>query len=153
MNLQETLKARGDLSIIVTDSSGAIKQAVRIPNLVVTAGKNYIASRMAANTTTIMSHMSIGAGVAAPDAANQALGTELGREALTSFTAAANVVTATATFPPGSGTGAITEAGIFNTATGGDGSLTKAMLCRTTFPVVNKQAGDTIAITWNITIS
>jgi hypothetical protein len=27
------------------------------------------------------------------------------------------------------------------------------MLCRTTFPVVNKAAGDSIAVTWVVTIS
>jgi hypothetical protein len=47
----------------------------------------------------------------------------------------------------GVGTGAISEAGIFNASSGG------TMLCRTVFPVVNKQASDTIAITWTITIS
>ena len=44
-------------------------------------------------------------------------------------------------------TGAITEAGIFNALTAG------TMLCRTTFPVVNKAAGDSIVITWVVTIS
>jgi len=27
------------------------------------------------------------------------------------------------------------------------------MLCRTTFPVVNKAAGDSIAVTWTVTVS
>jgi hypothetical protein len=27
------------------------------------------------------------------------------------------------------------------------------MLCRTVFPVVNKQAGDTLQITWTVTLS
>jgi hypothetical protein len=58
-----------------------------------------------------------------------------------------NAITYTATFPAGTGTGAITEAGIFNASTAG------TMLCRTTFPVVNKQAGDTIAVTWVVTVS
>jgi len=66
---------------------------------------------------------------------------------LTAFTASTNTVTATATFPAGTGTGAITEAGILNAASAG------TLLCRTTFPVVNKAAGDSIAITWVVTVS
>ena len=153
MNIIENLKMKGELAIVVRDSQGQIKQTLHVPNLVVTVGKNYIASRMASGTTTVMSHMSIGTGTATPVVGDQALGTEAGRVGLSSFTASANQVTATATFPAGTGTGAITEAGIFNTSTGGDGTLSKALLCRTTFPVVNKAAGDSIAITWVITVS
>ena len=47
----------------------------------------------------------------------------------------------------GPGTGAITEAGLFDAASGGD------MLARTVFSVVNKGASDSITITWTITIS
>jgi hypothetical protein len=71
----------------------------------------------------------------------------LAREALTSFTASTNIVTAVASFIAGTGTGAVTEAGIFNAGVAG------TMLCHTTFPVVNKEAGDSIAITWAITVS
>ena len=45
------------------------------------------------------------------------------------------------------GTGAITEAGIFNASTGGD------MFARTKFAVVNKGAADSMTITWTITVS
>jgi hypothetical protein len=147
MNLQEDLKMRGELSIVVRDFEGKIKQSLHVPNLVVTNGKNYIASRMVGVASTVMSHMAIGTGTATPIVGNSTLGTEAGRVTLSSFTATANAVTATATFPAGTGTGAITEAGIFNASTSG------AMLCRTTFPVVNKASGDSIAITWVITVS
>ena len=147
MNLQEDLKMRGELSIVVRDFEGKIKQSLHVPNLVVTNGKNYIASRMVGVASTVMSHMAIGTGTATPIVGNSTLGTEAGRVTLSSFTATANAVTATATFPAGTGTGAITEAGIFNASTSG------ALLCRTTFPVVNKASGDSIAITWVITVS
>jgi hypothetical protein len=94
-----------------------------------------------------MNHMAIGTGTATPIAGDSTLGTEAGRVGVSSFTASANAVTATATFPAGTGTGAITEAGIFNASSSG------AMLCRTTFPVVNKASGDSIAITWVVTVS
>ena len=149
MKIKDDLKISGELAIIVTDKSGHIKQSMKVPNLVVTTGKQYIASRMAGTATAVMSHMAIGSGTASANANNTALGNELGRAGspLFSFQASGNIITATATFVEGVGTGAISEAGIFNASSGG------TMLCRTVFPVVNKQASDTIAITWTITIS
>ena len=147
MNLQENLKAHGELTISVFDRSGNLKEAKKVPNLVVTVGKNYIASRMVGTASTVMSHMAIGTGTGTPIAGDTTLGTEAGRVALTAFTASTNTVTATATFPAGTGTGAITEAGILNGSSGG------TLMCRTTFPVVNKAAGDSIAITWVVTVS
>lgn len=148
MNLQENLKMKGELTIQVFDRQGNLKSAQKVPNLVVTAGKNYIASRMVGTSSTVMNGMAIGTGTGTPAAGDTTLNTEVDRQALTAFTASTNTVTATATFPAGSGTGAIREAGIFNNATSGG-----TMLCRTTFPEVNKQAGDSIAITWTVTVS
>ena len=149
MKIKDDLKISGELSIIVTDKNGHIKQSMKVPNLVVTTGKQYIASRMAGTAAAVMSRMAIGSGTAAANANNTALGNELGRAGspLFSLQTSGNTITATATFVEGVGTGAISEAGIFNAASGG------TMLCRTVFPVVNKQASDTIAITWTITIS
>lgn len=147
MNLEETMKLTGELSIVVRDAQGTIKQEMYVPNLVVTAGKVYIASRMAVNTTTPMSHMAIGTSSTTAVVGDTTLVVEAGRVTLTSFNPSSNTVTATATFPAGTATGSIQEAGIFNAASAG------TMLCRTVFPVVTKQAGDSIAITWVITVN
>lgn len=147
MNNQETLKATGELTIVVKNDSGEVKQTLQVPNMVVTTGKNFISSRMKDATATAMSHMAIGTGTVAPVIGNTTLGTEVGRSTLTSTTVTNNTIQYVATFAAGTGTGAITEAGIFNASSAG------TMLCRTTFPVVNKAAGDTIAITWTVTIS
>jgi hypothetical protein len=147
MDLQENLKATGKLLVEVISAEGVVKDSFETTNLVVTAGKNYIASRMVGTSSSIMSHMAIGTGTATPAVANTTLGTEAGRVSLSSGTASGNEVTYTATFPAGTGTGAITEAGVFNASSSG------TMLCRTTFPVVNKAAGDSIAITWVVTVS
>jgi hypothetical protein len=147
MDLNEFLKAKGELSIVVRGADGKVKDVRQVPNLVVSVGKTYIASRMVGTSATVMSNMAIGTGTTAPAAGDTTLGTEAGRVALASFTSSGATVTATATFPAGTGTGAITEAGIFNAGSAG------TMLCRTTFPVVNKAAGDSIAITWVVTVS
>jgi hypothetical protein len=146
-NIEDTLKATGKLTVVQTNSFGEVVKEFEVPNLVVTAGKNYIASRMKDATATAMTHMAIGTSTTTPAAANTTLGTETGRRTLSNTVVSTNTVTYTATFPAGVGSGAITEAGILNASTSG------TMLCRTTFPVVNKQAGDTIAITWVVTVS
>lgn len=145
------IKATGELQIVLKDANGNVKQDVTVPNLVVTIGKTVIASRLAglAGMISPMSHMAIGVSSANLVAANTALADEEARVALDSTSAANNVVTYSATFPAGTGTGAIVEAGIFNN----DGTPNGDMLCRTTFSVVNKDAADTLTINWNVTIN
>jgi hypothetical protein len=147
MNLIEGLKMKGELTIVVRDESGLVKNSIHVPNLVVTAGKNFIASRIVGTASPIMSHMAIGSSSTAADVANTALGAELGRVALTSGTAASGVVQYVASFPAGTGTGGVQEAGIFNASSGG------TMLCRTVFAVVNKGSDDSMTITWRVTVS
>jgi hypothetical protein len=152
MNLQkvtEELKATGLVKIVQTNASGEVVKEFNVPNLVVTAGKSHIAAKIAATTNSpaSMTHMAIGTGTSTPGASDTALGTQTGRVSLSGSVVSTNTITYTATFPAGTGDGAITEAGIFNASSGG------TMLCRTTFPVVTKASGDTIAITWVVTVS
>jgi hypothetical protein len=143
---KETLKVTGQVSVVITGKDGQVKDQREIKNLVVTVGKEFIAGRMV-GTPTAMSHMAIGSGTTAADVADTTLETELGRVELGSASASGAVVTYTATFPPGTGTGAVTEAGTLNASSGG------VMLCRTVFAVVNKGADDAMAITWAVTVS
>lgn len=145
--LHDTIKMTGDLKIVLTDENGQIKHEQEIKNLVVTTGKNFIASRMKDTTDTAMSHMAIGSGTTAAAVGDTALGTQLGRVSLTSTTVTTNNVAYVATFPAGTGTGAVTEAGLFNASSGG------TMLCRTVFSVINKGAADTLGITWTVTVN
>lgn len=147
MNTNEILKASGSLLVVVTGKDGQVKEQHEFKNLVVNVGKSFVASRMVGTAANIMSHMAIGESNTAAAAGDTALGSEAGRVALTSGTSASNVVTYTATFPAGTGTGAIVEAGIFNAASAG------TMLCRTVFAVVNKGADDAMSVTWTVTIS
>lgn len=147
MNTNEQLKASGSLRVVLFDKDGAVKEEHYLKNLVVSVGKNFVASRMVNATSAVMSHMAVGSDGTAAALGNTALGAELGRVALASSSSAANVVTYTATFPAGTATGAIVEAGIFNAGAAG------TMLCRTTFAVVNKSADDAMSITWTVTIS
>jgi hypothetical protein len=149
MNMQENLKATGLVKIVHTNASGETVKEFQVPNLVVTDGKNHIAAKIAATTNSpvSMTHMAIGTGTTSPAANQTALGTEGGRVSLSATNVSTNTITYTATFPAGTGTGAVTEAAVFNNSSGG------TMLCRTTFPAVNKASGDSIAITWVVTVS
>lgn len=148
--LNETIKVTGDVLVQVFDKAGNLKDSRTITNLVVTTGKTFIAGSMlktTTNTPTAMTHMAVGTNNTAPAAGDTALGGEAGRVALASATSTGTVVTYTASFPAGTATGALVEAGIFNDSSAG------TMLCRTTFAVVNKGADDAMSITWQITVS
>jgi hypothetical protein len=144
--LNDQLKVTGDVVVEITGPDGQIKDRREIKNLVVGTGKTHIASRIV-GTPTAMSHMAIGSSSTAASNSDTTLGASLGRVALTSATSSGAVVTYVASFPAGTGTGAVVEAGVFNDASAG------TMLCRTVFAVVNKGADDAMSITWAITVS
>ena len=143
----DEITVTGKLNVILVDQMGIVKEEHEFDNLVVTAGKGYIASRMKDATATAMSHMAIGTGTTAAAASQTALVTEANRQALTSTSVSGAAVTYSATFGAGNGTGAITEAGLFNASSGG------TMLCRTVFSVINKGAADTLTVSWTVTVS
>jgi hypothetical protein len=140
--LHDDFKLTGDLSIAI---NGTVVR--EIDNLVVTTGKNFVASRMKDATATAMSHLAIGTGTTAAAVGDTTLVTEAARQALTSTTVSTNEVAYVAAFAAGTGTGAITEAGLLNAASSG------TLLCRTVFSVVNKGSDDSMTITWTITVS
>ena len=139
--IHDDLKLTGALTIALNDE---IVQETE--NLVVTAGKNWVADRMN-NANTVMTHMAVGTGTNAAAAGDTTLQTENDRNALTSTTVTANAVAYVATWAAGDATAALTEAGILDAASGGD------LLARTVFSVVNKGAADSMTITWTITVS
>jgi len=145
--INDNFKITGALSIALNGE--VVKE---VPNTVVLSGKEFVASRMLGTTASAMAGMAIGTGSTAVDVVNDTtLGTEDDRQSLTSSAIDAtddNKIVYTATFGAGDGSGAITEAGIFNNASSGG-----TMLCRTVFPVVNKGANDSMTITWTITVS
>ena len=145
--MNDGLKLRGDVALVLRDKNGNVKEERKINNLIVNTGLNFICDRMK-NDETAMSHMALGSGSTAAAASDTTLGSQLGsREALDSDTVSNNTITYTSSFEAGDATGAVTEAGIFNAASGG------TMLCRTVFAVVNKSADDSLSVTWTITLT
>lgn len=145
--INEGLKLRGEVALVLRDKNGNVKDERTIKNLIVDTGLNFICDRMK-DDETAMTHMALGSGSTAAAAGDTTLGTQLGsREALDSSTVTNNQIVYVASFEAGDATGAVTEAGIFNAASGG------TMLCRTVFAVVNKAADDTLTVNWTITLT
>jgi len=149
--MRENMKITGRVHFLIKDETGRVKVDEWHDNLVVTSGKNYIADQVGDRGLAPMSHMAVGTGTTAAVAGDTALQAELDRNALTSITQGsggdANKVDYVCDWAAGDGTGAITEAAIFNSAAAG------TMLCRSVFPVKNKGAADTLSMTWVLTFS
>lgn len=153
--MDDNLKVVGTLTVKHYNEDNVLLNKQEIPNLVVTAGKSHIAGRITANAASagtsldIMSHMGLGGDSTTPVAGDTVLGSEMGRVALASTTVAANTITYNATFPGGTATGTVNEAGIFNNPSANSGTI----LCRTVFADVNKGASDAVVITWNVSVA
>ena len=150
--LNQKLAVTGRLRIVLRDEQGRVKRDVATKNLVVNTGLYHIADQLADSGEAAMSHMAVGTGTTQPAAGDTQLGNQLeDRHAFTSKTqgsgSAANKVTYIAEWAAGHATGAITEAGIFNSDSAGQ------MLCRAVFAVINKGSSDTMTLTWELQIN
>lgn len=128
------------------DENGILKDYREVHNAVTTAGKEGVADQiLAAPSLAKMGWMAIGTGTPAPTL----LGAEVSRVAFTSKLRSGAVVTVIGDYGAGVGTGAITEAGTFDVVT----ANTVNMWMSASFAVVNKAAGDTLSITWTLTVA
>jgi hypothetical protein len=233
--LHSSVKLTGKLVIKKFDDSNKLVYETEVKNLVVTSGKQFIASRIVESSADVMGFMAIGDDASSASTIQTTLVNELARVAVDSKTASGVNSTFVATFPAGTGTGNIVEASITNTSgasvisfdgdtavddagdtityvahgfvtgdlvtytDGGNTAITNLtdgaqyyiikstndvvklasssanasagtainitgtsgaghklskgiMLCRTTFPVIAKSAGETLAISWVITV-
>lgn len=154
---QESIKASGSLSITVTNSQNVVTNHVRVSNLVVSTGKDWIASRLkTSGISPEMSFMAIGhdprintESIIPPTDGDLVLQGEKSRVSLLILggVVSYNKVKYTGVFGPNFGTGEISEAGIFNDEKSG------TMLCRTTFYPLIKNESDTFTIEWEVTIT
>ena len=130
---------------------GKLKDVKVGSNVICTNGKeflaNFLMSAAAAASTFTMRYIGIGTDATAEAAANTALGTELARHTGTVSYVSNQIYQVKATFIAGTGTGAITEYGLFSSSSAG------TMLARDTESTINKGAADTLTVTAQITIS
>ena len=144
--IADNIKIVGHVSFTLTDEKGNIKQQEE-SNLVVTAGKAFLANALLNSSTSPFTNMAIGTGTNVAAITDTALQTELVRAVFTSSNVTSNVATFNTTYAAGTGTGAITEAGILNNSIGG------TLLSHVVFSVINKGALDSLSLVWTITLS
>lgn len=143
---KDSLAVSGWVTAILRGPDGKIKTKCRryVHNTVTTAGKQCIADQLLASPSLNKpTHMAIGTG--SPGAT--ALGTELDRNALTSKTRSGAVVTMVGDWAAGDGTGTITEAGLFDASSSGN------MIASASFSAIAKAAGDSLSVSWALTVS
>ena len=147
--MEDYFKLTGHIIFDLKDENGVLKDHREIKNVVVTAGKNYLATWLAAASQAgaFMQYLALGTGTNAAVVGDTALQTELSTRVAGTITSSLAVWQNQGTFTAGVNTGAITEAGIFSASSSG------TMLARQTFSVINKGASDSLTITWQITIS
>jgi len=150
-----TFKVTGKLLIEHFNEKNELIDTRKIKNLVVTSGRALIANRLGPSALAAIGWMAVGTSSTAPSAAQTNVTAIAGTKvALDSTTIVTTTVTNDsvryiATFGPGVSTAALVEAGLFNNAALATGD----MLARTTFSVINKAAGDTVILTWTVTIA
>lgn len=132
--------------IEVFGTNGKLKASREVHNTVTTAGKNGIIDQLLASPSIVkIGWAEVGTGTGGTTTLNAYISGS--RTAFTSKTRADNVVTTVTDFPAGTGTGTITEAGLFNVVT----QNTADMWCYASFTGIVKGAADTLKITWTIT--
>ncbi len=133
---------------VVIERNGVVERD--IDNLVVTVGKEWVASRMK-DENIVMSHMALGTNGGDTDVSQTQLLAEIANSRVDitgGGVVAGNTVQYVTTWIAGVATDALAEAGIFNHADAGLGD----MLARVRFEVINKGVDDLITITWTITV-
>lgn len=142
----EQFALKGHVRLELRGPNGELKETRDNNNTVTTAGKNGAADQiLAAPTLPNPGWMEVGTGT--PTATLLGAFIASSRVALTSKTRSTNVVTMIGDWAAGVGTGAITEAGVFDVVT----ANTVNMWLSASFAVVNKGANDTLKITWTLT--
>jgi len=112
---KDSITLTGRLIIKKYDEDNKLIYETEVPNLVVTSGKEFLASRIVGSTYDAMGYMAIGDDASIVALSQTALIDELARVAVSSATASGTNVTFSGTFPAGTGTGSIVEAAIYNT--------------------------------------
>lgn len=148
--IEHGLKPSGRLKISLYGPDGYLKQEMVTDNLVTSVGLQHIAALLSSAGASGMTHMAVGSGSTSAALGDTTLGAELARVALSSrlqlVGADANKCQYVASFPAGTATGNLTEAGIFNNSSGG------VILSRTVFASLTKGANDVLQITWTLTV-
>ena len=144
----DILVPRENVEITLRGPDGKIKKQGKAKNLIVTTGVQAIVDQLLdAPALAVPSHIAVGTGTTAAAAGDTTLQTELDRNALTSKNRSGAVLTLVGDWAAGEATGDLTEAGIFNASSSG------TLFSRVVFGAYDKEALDTLQITWTWTLA
>jgi len=153
---QDAVRGEGIAHLVMTNEKGEVILDKYVNNMIVAGGLKHICDRTGGFAApAVMGWMELGTGTAGTAVADTLLATYIAssRTATTltqvTTTQTSDTMQHVCTFTTGIGTGAITEAGIFNVVT----ANTATMLNRITFAVINKGASDTLTVTWKVKIA
>ena len=148
----DRINEKANVRLELFDQYGNLKETQTTHNLVTALGDQCAADQLLASPSVVKpGWMELGTG-SGQTSASLILAAYISgsRTALSGKTRGANaIITMTCTFAAGVGTGAVTEAGVFNVVT----QNTTDMLLYASFSVVNKLAADSLTITWTWTFA
>lgn len=153
--MNDNLKLKGLISLVVTDKDGNVKDKREIKNTITNAGLAQIALLAGDAAAVPFTFLALGTGTNAAAATDTQLQTESSASGLARAAATVSRVTTTVandtlqllrTFTAGA-SAAITECGMFNDASAG------TMLGRQVFAAVNVVSGDILTITYKVSFA
>lgn len=137
----EKITIKGKTKIILFDQSGKIKATREMPNLITDDGFDFMCRQIGESVLGSAHWCGIGSGTTGADHDDSTLESQLARvSGVYEHTLDTKVYKNESTFPAGTGTGAVTEAGMLNAETGG------VLLNRQTFGSISKGANDILKI-------
>jgi len=142
----DRIKINGHVTAELYEKKDLI-QRVEQPNLVVDTGKSYLANRILNDGFPLIDKIGIGSGTSVALDSNTVLEDQTGiTTILFKGIEDTNVLTFTATFPEGVGSGDIREVGLF--------AADNTLICRTLFNTpFNKQPSQFLNITWKLQVA
>lgn len=136
----------GEVKLELVDQSGKVVDLRVGKNRIVTTGLALSMARLSGSGNAL-THIGIGSGTTATTPADTALETQLARQVFDNpgGTLSTSVALYYATIPAGTGTGTVSEAGLFNASSGG------TMFSRIVFSPMTKSAGLSLVVSWTVT--
>lgn len=152
MEFKDSIRLRGAFRIHLLDPDGKILEERLVDNTVVTTGRAWALGQLFSAvhvTAQNLSHLAIGSGLAAPATSQTALGNEVTRKAIGTFTTSGltdnppNVISVVS-FATNEGNTTLGEIGLFNSSVGG------TMMARATFASFVKATSNSLQLSYTI---
>ena len=147
--MKERLAAKANVLVTVTDADGKIVDRFQQHNLVVTAGRNLLRDLLNNTSPAGLTHVAIGTGTTAVNAAQTALVTEVFRDVITQRLTDVGQLTVTLYLSTSSANGStLAEVGLFNASSSGT-MYARVVLAST----IAKTSAIAVTFTWTLTFS